>query len=650
MGSSLLRARTWPGWWLAATLALGGCGMSDFKLGETLQSQHRWDDAIRAYEQAIAREPGNAEYKAALAKVRAAAADAELKNAPGDDVSRISDVDRGLAAVERALRYDPGHGASLARQTTLRERRAVLFADLQRALAEVQDAAAARDWTRVVRAANRALAIDPASAEAARWRQEALVAQAGRAEAVGDWREAARFLQEALAPDPSNDRLQARLRTAQERDRHAIYVAQATEAETAGNLGRAFTLLRTALKYFPADAELQKAAERVAVDGRRRHYGEAIQSVRKGEWGRVYASLADSAESFGAPSHVVPSLRPMADELLAKLYARANEFEGQRLWGNALLWLQAVDRVDPLYRDTTARIDETRERLVDRVTLKLAVPGFESPRSAPDAGSIFQGSLVTSLLRLERRDVRVIEREKLEAIVRELSTGAQGVIDVETVKQVGRIAGIDVFLLGNVLQYRVDQSETEGRKSVMVPRKRSTANPAYERHMTEVRQGRGSSDPPPPTIQEEVEDLVTYRTGTVTSVGYASVSFRIVGVERGEIRLAEKVDVRETITRDYSEGVEPKGIMAVPKQVPIPTEMLNRVTDQAVTKIVQLVGQHFGRRQETYFEAGRDFQRRRQSARAVEEYMNCITTAELEGSGAQFASRAGGLLEELLRQ
>jgi len=181
---------------------------------------------------------------------------------------------------------------------------------------------------------------------------------------------------------------------------------------------------------------------------------------------------------------------------------------------------------------------------------------------------------------------------------------------------------------------------------------RTVPNPAYDRHMAEVREGRKkSTDPAPPaTIQEPVHQLLTYRVGTVTSIGYVSVSFRLVGVERGEIRLAEKIDEQETFRQDYSEGVEAAGIQGISKNAPIPTEVLNRVTEQAVAKIVLLIAKHFENRQEYYLSAGRELQRRRQFTRAVEEFMNCITSAELEKSGEQFATAARSHVEEILRQ
>jgi curli biogenesis system outer membrane secretion channel CsgG/tetratricopeptide (TPR) repeat protein len=656
------RRMEWRAVALGLVLAACAAGGADFELGQTLAGQQKWDDAIRALQTALQKEPDNAQYQAALAQTRAAAAEDQLRGAAAavGGMAQLPEIDRGLAVVERALAYDATHAPALRLQATLRERRAALAREGERLLAEGRIAAQRQEWAQAEQAAARVLAIDPQNAAAARLRQDAVrgaiersLARATDAEAAEDWREAATALEEALGRDPANAGIQDRLRAAQQRDSLAYYLGRAGQAEADGQLDQAYALLRTAAKYWPTDVRLQDATDRVAREGRRRYFTEALARADADEWGKAYAVVAQATRAFGPVTRVDPPLRAVTRNLSLKLYDRALEFENQKLWGNMLLWFKVLQEVDPLYRDTAARVEQTRERLVDRATVKIAVLELEAPRAAPDAGSIVSGSIVTNLFKLGRRDFKVIEREALQSIIKEISIGQAGVLDVETAKEIGRIAGIDAILVGRVLQYQVDQNESEGRKTVTVQvGTRSAPNPEYDRYLADVREGRKKSgDPgPPSTIQEPVYQLVNYRVGTVTAIGYVSVSFRLVGVERGDIRLAEKVDEQEMFRQDFSEGVEAAGIQAVAKNAPIPTDVLNRVTEKTVNRIVQLIAKHFENRQESFLAAGREFQRRRQFTRAVEEYMNCITSAELERTGERFAVVARGHVDELLRQ
>jgi curli biogenesis system outer membrane secretion channel CsgG/tetratricopeptide (TPR) repeat protein len=661
---SLRRAGITRGLIAAVALFVAGCatGAADFEQGKTLAGQQKWDDAIRAYEQALVKEPDNAQYRVALAQAREAAAQGELRSATAvaGAMAQIADVDRGLAGVERALRYDPQHQASREFQSRLRDRRAALAREVERLLTEGRAAAQREDWPAAEQAAIRALAIDPGNDVATRQREAAVqggiaksLRLAAAAEAAEEWREAAKYLEEALGRDPNNDAVQARLRTAQQRDSLAYYLGRAGQFEAEGQLEKAFAFLKLAAKYWPADVRVRDAMDRVAREGRRKYYTEALRRAENDDWGKVYASLAQAVQGFGAPNSVDGQLRSLVRDLAARLYDRALEFENQKLSGNTYLWFRTLQQVDPVYRDVANKVEQTRERLMDRATVKIAILDFEPPKAAPDAGSILSGSIVTNLFKVGRKDFKVIEREALQSIIKEISIGQAGVLDVETAKEIGKIAGIDVILVGRVLQYKVDQNEAEGRKTVTVQvGNRTISNPAYELHLAAVREGRKKSTDPSPaqTIQEPVHQLFSYRIGTVTAIGYVSVSFRLVGVERGEILLAEKIDEQETFKQDFSEGVEAAGIQAVSKNAPIPTEVLNRVSDQVVQKIVQLIAKHYGSRQSYFLETGRELQRRRQFTRAVEEYMNAIASADLEKAGEQYAALARNHVEELLRQ
>jgi tetratricopeptide (TPR) repeat protein len=644
-------------------LALGGCatGKTDFDLGQTLLGQQKYDEAIRAYEQALLKEPDNPQYRAALGQARAAAAQEQLRSATAvaGPMAQIPEVDRGLQAIERAFRYDPQHQTSLAFQGRLRERRAALVAELERLLAEGRSLAQREEWAQAEQAAVRALAIDPGNAAATRQRQEAIrggidrtLRLAAEAEAAEEWREAARHLEDALARDPDNEGIQTRLRIAKQRDSLAYYLGKAAQLESEGQLEQAYAFLQRAGKYWPNDVRIREAQERLAREGRRRYYTEALRRAENDDWGKVYAALGQALRGFGPATSVDGQLRTLARDLSLKVYERAQEFENQKQWGNTWLWFRAVQQIDPAYRDTANKVEQTWEKLLDRASLKIAVLELEAPKAAPDSGSILSGSIVTNLFKLGRKDFKVIEREALQTIIKEISIGQAGVLDLETAKEIGKIRGIDTILVGRVLQYKVDQNESEGRKTVTVQvGTRTVPNPAYQIFLAEVGAGRKkmSDGAPPQTIQEPENQLFSYRVGTVTAIGYVSVSFRLVGVERGEILLAEKIDEQETFRQDYSEGVEAAKIQSVPKNAPIPTEVLNRVSEKTVGRIVQLINRHYGNRQQFYLEAGRELQRRRQFTSAVEEYMNCVASAEIDKSGGPHAAQARTLIEELMR-
>ncbi|MBN2406109.1 MAG: hypothetical protein JXJ19_00270 [Elusimicrobia bacterium] len=57
------------------------------------------------------------------------------------------------------------------------------------------------------------------------------------------------------------------------------------------------------------------------------------------------------------------------------------------------------------------------------------------------------------------RGVRVVERSRLEDILREQKLWKSGYIDPETIKQAGKILGVDAIILGTVLKYVPDSKK-----------------------------------------------------------------------------------------------------------------------------------------------------------------------------------------------
>ena len=58
------------------------------------------------------------------------------------------------------------------------------------------------------------------------------------------------------------------------------------------------------------------------------------------------------------------------------------------------------------------------------------------------------------------RGIDVIERERLESLLREQHLAASKFLDPETVKEVGRISGVDALITGTVIRYIPEHKDT----------------------------------------------------------------------------------------------------------------------------------------------------------------------------------------------
>ncbi|MGM0567827.1 MAG: CsgG/HfaB family protein [Elusimicrobiota bacterium] len=73
-----------------------------------------------------------------------------------------------------------------------------------------------------------------------------------------------------------------------------------------------------------------------------------------------------------------------------------------------------------------------------------------------DPGSAIADEFVFQLL---HRGVRVVERSRLESILREHNLWKSGDINSETIREMGQILGVDAIVMGTVTRYNPDRKE-----------------------------------------------------------------------------------------------------------------------------------------------------------------------------------------------
>ena len=100
---------------LALVGMLGGCATSPEIVpspAEEMAIASRWDEAIRLYQEALARNPRNTEAKLGLARTMVVAAEAYAKEAEG--LERAGQAEAAAAAYQRSLQYNAENTATLA--------------------------------------------------------------------------------------------------------------------------------------------------------------------------------------------------------------------------------------------------------------------------------------------------------------------------------------------------------------------------------------------------------------------------------------------------------------------------------------------------------------------------------------------------------
>ncbi|MGD2091536.1 MAG: CsgG/HfaB family protein [Candidatus Aminicenantes bacterium] len=110
---------------------------------------------------------------------------------------------------------------------------------------------------------------------------------------------------------------------------------------------------------------------------------------------------------------------------------------------------------------------------------KIAVLEFSNYSINPNAGKIIADSVEQFLINNSK--YTVISRMELNHILREHNLSARGILSSDTAKNIGRLAGVDALIVGNVQDYSIKTiswSEREGANLYYVYYKR-IANVAF---------------------------------------------------------------------------------------------------------------------------------------------------------------------------
>ena len=120
--------------------------------------------------------------------------------------------------------------------------------------------------------------------------------------------------------------------------------------------------------------------------------------------------------------------------------------------------------------------DRLRVAVLDFDYSSLSDPGFLSalfPGSSKGVSDVLVNKLVQS------NKFSVIERSKIDEIMREQDMGASGRIDPGTAAQIGRALGVEAVIIGSVTQFDLQERRSGGGLSILGIGARSTDTDAY---------------------------------------------------------------------------------------------------------------------------------------------------------------------------
>jgi len=639
-----------------------GCvtGQKNFNTGQELSKKGRWADAIGFYEKALKENPQNKEYAESLAKAKKELALIHYKKAKkllaDNPDPTFPELERIVKEAERAHGLDPQNSTITTLFSDLTKRKDTLLATITSLYTQANSHVANKEWMDALEKLRRVNKLFPGYEETEdklatveKNAAQIFYKQGVELSKKEDWAMAVSACKAVIDIDPNYYDIQQLFKTAQANDNINYFIKKGEEAIGARNWDRAIFLHEKALEYESDNEQLIKRIAVLKQKGGQAHFDNAMKLSSQRKLKRAADELLIAIQY--SPSLVESRLyKDFIKSLCQKLDQRGDVYIELKKWGNALVWLKQLESINPDYKGLFRKLQLVEDRIKKRIRKSIAVFDFSYPIDNKDAGRIIASKLVTFLSKNASGDLKIIERENLQSILKEMQLGQTGLVDIDTAKRVGKMRGIDTFIMGDVLHFSSKSKNFPSTNTVRVQiDTRTESNPAFERwrivHPNPTAEEMKTA--PPMKIEKPVYKLFTYETGTTKIMGFVEIAYKLVETMTGENIFADTVSGKLGKEDDYHHGIPVANIKEDPLELPTELEVLDSLTNQKVSEVSLSILKHFQSLELVYFNEGETQLKRRRFEDAIERYTNAIYDERLKGIASPISEKSAEMIATL---
>lgn len=647
-----------------AACVIGGCataGKESFDIARELEKQQRFEDALPMYEDAVAKDASNPEYRGALNGIRARLARQLLVSAReqlNTSPLKYDNLRIAQGYVDKAMKVDRDNVEARSMAESLKGQMDAMVKKAETSYAAAMKALEARDWlgaldrfreTRLYYPNYMDLGIKITTTENAAIAY--FLKEADRHKASDDVELLIRSLEAALAVQPGNQQISAVLKDVRSKNTVAVNIGKAEKSAAENRWDRVQLYLKRSQRLNPDVGESERIRKLYAEGGARLMEKAAADLDKKA----LYSAYVDMmiAFDFSPEAFKVPGADELRNQLIAQITARADELDAAGYIGLALYWTECAYRVSGSQKELYQKMQGLKDKVRQRVIKKIAIMDFNPPASNPDAARLVTDSLLSYMTKNASGDVKILARDVLGALIKEIELGQAGLYDIESAKKSGKLKGTDVFIFGSLLQYAVEKNAEEGQKMVIA--KVGTdrePNPQYNAWM--VANPRPSDEDrrnaPPPFIEKDRTETIRYKVATHRKTANVTISFRVIDVESGEVVITKTLKSKKEALGTYSEGVDIAGIPYQKLNLPADSDLLERAVDEAIADLGHQVLSRFQNLQEAYLNTAEVLKKKGEPEPVAEKYMDAVVTEEVKNIKSPITENARRGLDLLLKQ
>lgn len=646
--------------------ALAGCqstgkGKKEFDVSQQLAAAGNYAEAIAYLQQAIAKEPDNKQYAAQLSNMRLKATQdllgqaQALLNAASVDINAI---EKAESLVNEAKQFSPNLPAIGELESKISTSRTALIDEVKEKYSEALALIDRQDWVRANLTLQQVQKLYPnfeASVPlASRIKTEGTrdyLLQAKKAFVNYEFEDAKLAARKASMLDPTNAIAKKMAADADSKNTPVFFKNLAAESVDIQNWAQVEFACDKVLAMAGDDQDCRTwkvTAVEKQVDAK------VLEGTRLLQQGYIARAVKLSIEIDEATGGALP---PRAAALRNAVVSRAEDIAIEYLdngnYGVAWYMYELIGKLDPLMEGLFEKSRDVQDKIRERVIKSIAVFDFKSPSYNMDAGGLIAGKLISNLFNNASKDINILERENLKSILEEMKLGQIGVVSEDTAKEMGRLYGIDVAIMGSVLLFKVDETRSESAETVryqvgqeiqdnidFLNWKALNPNPKKEELQSA----------PQAKIMVPVYAEKEYTVTKAKKVGFIEISYRIVDVSTGQNVSVDTIRSRLVKEDEGNDGVKDANVPYDPLEIATDTEMLQLMADQVVEDLSRKVLQPLRNREVGYFEQGEEFLlRRKEPIAALEQFINAMFDEKVKSNiNSPISSKIDGYVEQII--
>ncbi|NQZ23108.1 MAG: hypothetical protein HRT53_13765 [Colwellia sp.] len=615
---------------------------NEFNISQQLMMSHKYVEAVVYLEQAVKNDPENKQYVAMLAEARQKSVEqliTKFNKTLNDGKINKAILDKANALLSKAKSILSQHSFYINAETLISHKQEALQIKVKALYANVHKNIANSDWIKAKFAVKKLIQLFPNYEDTAQLTQKIKITgsrfylqQANDAYRLNDFVQTLGFARKAITINSGNQKAKQLILLTNKKNNKEFFIGLAQAAKLQIDWSAVYNSCKKVLSY---DANNAFCLEEMVIAKDKwtsTLLSESRKFMVKGYLAKSIASYKEAeVVNDGAENNALSALK---ESLTDKIDVTAEELAERRKFGSSWYLLNRIKDFNPDYPNLFQKIKEIEDSITVRIRKQIAVFDFKSPSYGQDAGVLVANNLIANLFNSASKDIIILERENLKSILEEMKLGQIGVVSESSAQEMGRLYGIDTAIMGSVLLYKVDTSESISSKTVRYAVGEEISDNIDYLNWRAINPNPSKGElrtAPAAKIMIPKYEEKEYQVTNMKKVGFFQLSFKIVDFATGANVRVETIKRQRVVEDNANEGIKDANVIFDPLEIATDTELLQLMTDEVVEELSRGVLQPLRNLEKKYFEEGEGlYLRRKENINAVEQFVNAIFDEKLK--------------------